>query len=223
MTFDYCGVTLASNIGLPELRRSSGGSAGITFVIVPGQPPEACREPLQCWELPDSTPWLTMRRDPDGYLLHFEGLATFRVTRDGRHVCCWPEPRTPGDTVRHLFLNQTMPLVFSLMARTVFHASAVQVGEGAIAFSGATGQGKSTLAGSFVQAGASLVRCSFVLDVADPVGLKLRFETLCRLAAGRYAGPVEHRDQPPYHTNPVPFPNTVRRPSCPVPWSPPCD
>jgi hypothetical protein len=61
------------------------------------------------------------------------------------------------ETIRHLLLDQVIPLVLSVRGRLVLHASAVVVPRGAIAFLGETGQGKSTLSGSFVTQGFPLV------------------------------------------------------------------
>ena len=59
--------------------------------------------------------------------------------------------------MRHLLLDQVIPLVLSRRERMVLHASAVLTGQGAVAFAGKTGQGKSTLAASLAREGCSLV------------------------------------------------------------------
>jgi len=78
-----------------------------------------------------------------------------RLTARSRR--CWSHPGTPPKTIRHLFLDQVMPLVLGRMGRAVLHASAVATPDGALAFAGEAGRGKSTLAGAFVNRGASLL------------------------------------------------------------------
>jgi hypothetical protein len=59
--------------------------------------------------------------------------------------------------VRHLLLDQVIPLVLSRRERIVLHASAVLTRHGVIAFAGKSGQGKSTLAATFAREGFALV------------------------------------------------------------------
>jgi energy-coupling factor transporter ATP-binding protein EcfA2 len=56
-------------------------------------------------------------------------------------------------TVRHLLLDQVLPVISSAEHMSGLHASAVVVGGEAIAFVGKTGRGKSTLAASFAAIG----------------------------------------------------------------------
>ncbi len=105
------------------------------------------------WTSPDGSPWLSFYRRDTGYLLRFAELADFQVSPDGRSVRCWPAPNVSDETIRHLHLNQVLPLALSRQGRLVFHASAVEIDERAIAFVGASGSGKSTLAASFATNG----------------------------------------------------------------------
>jgi hypothetical protein len=66
-------------------------------------------------------------------------------------------------TVRHLLLDQVVPLILSRRERLVLHASAVLTGHGAIAFAGKTGKGKSTLATSFALEGFPLVSDDYLV------------------------------------------------------------
>ena len=59
----------------------------------------------------------------------------------------------PKQTVEHLYLNQVLPLALSRQFKFVLHASAVEIGNFAVAFMGVSGQGKSTLATSFATSG----------------------------------------------------------------------
>ena len=124
--------------------------------------------PYHQWTLPDGQPWLAFRRCPGGFLLRFPGLADFRVSDDGLEVACAPVPGTAAETVDHLYLNQVLPLMLGRQGKLVFHASAVALGEGAVAFVGASGRGKSTLATGFAAAGAGfLADDGMVLEEAE--------------------------------------------------------
>jgi hypothetical protein len=109
--------------------------------------------PFHTWAFPDGTRWLQFHRDADGYLLRFPELADFEVSRDGLRVACWPAPDVSDQTLHHLYLNQVLPLALSRAGTLVFHASAVEVGAGAVVFMGESGRGKSTLAAGFCVSG----------------------------------------------------------------------
>jgi len=112
------------------------------------QPPVA-HPPFHTWTFPDGTRWTEFHRTNGGYLLHFPELADFQVSADALHVTGFPAPEVSDATVQHLYLNQVLPLVLSKLGKRVFHASAVEISEGAIAFVAESGRGKSTLAASF--------------------------------------------------------------------------
>src|SRR5262249_32769832 len=77
----------------------------------------------------------------------------FRVSATGRSIRCWPAPGVSEATIRHLYLNQILPLALSRQGKLVFHASAVEIDDSGVAFLGASGKGKSTLAASFATSG----------------------------------------------------------------------
>ena len=79
------------------------------------------------------------------------------MSANAAEIQCRPLPGIPEVTVRHLFLDQVIPLVLSRREPIVLHASAVQTAHGVIAFAGKSGQGKSTLAVKFAQKGCMLV------------------------------------------------------------------
>jgi hypothetical protein len=105
------------------------------------------------WIFPDGTPWTRFHRDGADYLLRFVELADFHISSDGCTVRCWPAPDVSEESARFLFLNQVLPLALSRQGTLVFHASAIEIDEQAVAFMGASGRGKSTLAASFATNG----------------------------------------------------------------------
>jgi len=112
------------------------------------QPPVA-HPPFHTWTFSDGTLWTEFHRTNSGYLLRFPDLADFQVSADALHVIGFPAPEVSEATTQHLYLNQVLPLVLSKLGKLVFHASAVEIGEGAVAFVAESGRGKSTLAASF--------------------------------------------------------------------------
>ena len=115
--------------------------------------------PFHEWAFPDGTLWTQFYRTEAGYLLRFPGLADFDVSADALGVTCHPAPGASEATSQHLYLNQVLPLVLSKRGKLVFHASAVEVAGGAVAFVAESGRGKSTLAASFAING-----CRFLTD-----------------------------------------------------------
>ena len=104
------------------------------------------------WQLASGEDWITFHRDGDTYVLRFPDLADFRISAHGRRVHCDAASDVPEATLRHL-LNQILPLVLNGQRATVLHAGAVEVDEGAVAFVGPTGRGKSTLTAALANRG----------------------------------------------------------------------
>lgn len=92
-------------------------------------------------------------RDSANYVVRFPELADFEIAVDRGTITCTPEVAIPDEVVANLYLNQIVPLVIGFEGGLVLHASAVSIGNCAIAFMGHSGRGKSTLAASFASAG----------------------------------------------------------------------
>ena len=109
--------------------------------------------PFNEWVLANGNVWTLFFRNGPNYVLRFPELVDFEMSSDGREVLSYPAPGIGEDTVVHLHLNQILPLALSRQGQLVFHASAVETADGAIAFMGVSGRGKSTLAASFAGSG----------------------------------------------------------------------
>lgn len=109
--------------------------------------------PFHEWTFPDGAPWARFFRTGHGYRVEFHELADFDVSANGLKVTCCLRPKVADHTADHLFLNQVLPLALSRQGHLVFHASAVALDHGAVAFVGASGRGKSTLAATFATNG----------------------------------------------------------------------
>ncbi|MCB0153671.1 MAG: hypothetical protein KDJ52_25920 [Anaerolineae bacterium] len=105
------------------------------------------------WYSADGKILLSVSKLDSKFVLRFPGLADFIVSAVHKEICYYSYWDTPIETIRHLFLDQVLPLVLSLKGKQVFHASAILTSNGAIAFLGQAGWGKSTLAASFRQQG----------------------------------------------------------------------
>lgn len=121
--------------------------------LSPSPQPPLADKPFHTWDLADGATWTAFHRRGRDYLLRFPDLADFHVAHDGRSVVACPVPDVSAGTLDHLYLNQVLPLALSRQGRLVLHASAVELGGFGVAFSGASGRGKSTLAASFATAG----------------------------------------------------------------------
>lgn len=105
--------------------------------------------PFHSWNAQDGGVWAAFYRTPFGFLIRFPNLADFEVSADGAQVTGAPAPGVSAGTLEHLYLNQVLPMALSMQGALVYHGSAVALAGGAIAFLGASGRGKSTLATAF--------------------------------------------------------------------------
>ena len=165
-----CQFGFASSIPLPELPHAVGTEVECRFELCAeagvSLPPG---EWFHQWRLPDGRTWLALARVGSDYLLRFPQLADFVVSADGKQIRCLQMSATPLETIRHLLLDQVLPLVLSKRGELVLHASAVETPAGAIAFVGPAGQGKSTLAASFSDEGFGLLTddCLLLKEVGE--------------------------------------------------------
>lgn len=140
---------MESAIALPGVRRSSSHGPPRVSIELGAAPGGDWLNAFHSWRVPGrrSRPWLSIGRLADGYRLHFPDMADFEVTTAGDRIKCRPVARLAPSTLRHLLLDQVLPLALSRSGRLLLHASAVHIPRlGSVAFVGPTGCGKSTLA-----------------------------------------------------------------------------
>jgi hypothetical protein len=145
------GVTVASDIALPGVRRSTArGDASIDISsALSGARGDNHIDFFHHWRIKGTRgrPWLSIGRRDGGYLLRFPDLAEFDVSGAGDRIACRPAGRLDGSTLRHLLLDQVLPPALSRSGHLVLHASAVHIPTlGCVGIVGPTGSGKSTLA-----------------------------------------------------------------------------
>ncbi len=162
--YRVCELVVESSVPLPELTQVEGGSPDCRFAVLPSA--EGFTEDVDWfhqWIDADKQTWLKLADPGEDFLLRFPGRGDFLISRDGRDIRCRPLAGTPQSTIRHLFLDQIVPLVLSRRESLVLHASAILTPQGVIAFVGKSGQGKSTLAACFGQSGFRLLSDDYLV------------------------------------------------------------
>ena len=95
--------------------------------------------------------------DGAGLTLRLPGVSDFVIHRDLRVVECRPDPGADPRLLAVLVGGLVVSVLLNLAGHCVLHASAVELEGRAMAFAGARGAGKSTLAALLCGAGAGLV------------------------------------------------------------------
>jgi hypothetical protein len=149
-SYSICEQTFHSNILIDELNPGGEQQPEFTFQLRTNTKhlPESYHW-LNHWYSLDGSTWLSFARLDGRYLLRFPAYADFIVSADARNISGYPRENCPPETMRHLLLNQVIPVVLSHLGKLVLHASACGTPQGVIAFMGTSGMGKSTLAASF--------------------------------------------------------------------------
>lgn len=150
-TYRISDVALSSDIAMPELPATADPPEW-TFTVARGRLTTAPPVWFHRWRNPGERPTLSFSRYRNGYLLRFHGRADFAIDCGTRSIAGWRRGHATLTTLRHLLIDQIMPLVLS-RDRLVLHASSVATPSGAAAFIGFTGSGKSTLAAALAVRG----------------------------------------------------------------------
>jgi hypothetical protein len=98
-----------------------------------------------------------VHRGPGGAWLWNDSIGTCYVAPETRHVEVYPEPGVQEHALGHLLAGQVSIYLLHLLGHLTLHASAVVTEQGAIAFLGPKGYGKSTMAAHFLRRGAALL------------------------------------------------------------------
>ncbi|MCU1382698.1 MAG: serine kinase of the HPr protein regulates carbohydrate metabolism [Acidobacteria bacterium] len=157
-TYRWGALAIAADIAFPELPAGAAGDAPLwQFSLSPGRAPRRPRRWFHHWRLPDGRRWVAFARDGSGYLLRFPRLADFQVELETRTIRCYGAAETPLPTIRHLLLDQLLPLVAGGHESLALHGSVVAFDRGAAAFLAGPGYGKSTLAARLAMRGRPLI------------------------------------------------------------------
>lgn len=111
--------------------------------------------------------YYTATETDDDYLLRFYSTCDVHISKDLRRAVVRLYPDADPEIAAVLAGGTVLAFVLSMRGEAVLHASAVQVGDAAVAFVGASGMGKSTSATLMCADGAKLITDDLlVLDLA---------------------------------------------------------
>jgi hypothetical protein len=157
------GLALTGSLHAPGLldgRSPLGGRRRTHLELVP---PEAMRRAWASDSVTRITEWrsdgrteMTLDRVDDGYRIYADGYGRFLVSADGSRVRCAPVESAAWRWQRFL-IGRVLPLAAVLQGLEVIHASAVSLGGLAVAFTGSSGAGKTSLAVHMTLRGASFL------------------------------------------------------------------
>ena len=169
------GLRLAANMAVPGLPlRLDSNECDVRIRLKDWPLPSTCPPSHECFYASshvaaDGQPDLRVSLLSGGnyFFFFYSDGVRFAVERGGREVFAdWPESYTLEDACTYL-LGPVIGLVLRLRGVTCLHASAVAVGEQAIALVGLPGAGKSTTAAAFAHRGFSVIADDVVALAED--------------------------------------------------------
>lgn len=200
------GLHIQSELPLHEHRPAPDETGPADVVISMGSSMASTEDPPAGRVLLDFAPgrrFYCATEAPDGgYVLRCHRVADFVIDANLRAVTVRPVATTDLEYASVLATGTLLSFLLSLRGHTVLHASAVQVGNQALAFVGASGMGKSTMAALVCAEGGELITDDVLRLDSDDAPLTFR----CRLGAtelrlrkaagdlaGRFAEDVDRR------------------------------
>jgi hypothetical protein len=188
------GLDLVSEVELPGLSsRSPSNSASLAIRLAS---PETVRG---AWSRSSNLPaWLSQTRDrravrgelgrAGDFLVSCNGTGEYLLSADRRSLICAPADPRSGEWLRFLLDTCLFPAAL-LAGATALHASAIAGPDGAIAFAGGDGAGKTTVAAEFLRRGYELVADDvLVLERATPSYLAHPGPAVMNLPASSFWG-----------------------------------
>jgi hypothetical protein len=161
--YEIAGLVLATPFAIPELPEVAGHTPDWAVVEGPAAGDDDELAPVFEVRTADDRLWATLRAAPGRFALSFEGQVDFAIDVEERVVSYAPRDGVAESSLRHLLIDQVVPHLLAAEGQLVIHASAVAIDGAAVAFIGASGAGKSSLAAGCVQHGARLLADDFLL------------------------------------------------------------
>jgi hypothetical protein len=124
---------------------------------------------------------MIVERHEQGFFIWAPRYGMHAISADGARVRS-AVPRVAAWRWERLLFAQVLPLAAALAGRELFHASAVSLDCGAVAFLGSSGAGKSSVAAQLVARGASLVTDDVLALAVDLRGTRILAYPGARLA-----------------------------------------
>lgn len=156
-SYSAFGATFACSFELPELVPSSTDLPPSWRIETNNTAAPVCHGELLGVDTVYGTVQVRAFASPDVLRLVFDDTGTFDVRCADRLIVWYPGPSPNEVAVRADLLGRVIALAAHADGALALHASAVSVGDAAIAFLGQKHVGKSTLAMSLVQQGARLL------------------------------------------------------------------
>jgi hypothetical protein len=192
------GLTVRSEVPL-HLRRPVAEGTPVDLEIVlgpPVAPTEATPPGRVLLDLRGSRRFYTATEDDLAFRLRFFGCCDVVLDRSLTRATVHPMSGADLELLPVLVSGNLLAFVLTMRGEAVLHASAVQVGTAALAFVGASGMGKSTMATLLCAAGARLVTDDVLrLDLARATpacalgATELRLRKGADHLAGRFGSP----------------------------------
>jgi hypothetical protein len=194
------GLDVRSEIPLSFLEGSAAGPTGRALEISAQAGDAAKLDWPESTELvcdqrqPDGDPIFSIEAHPEaGYLISGPEFGAHLLSADGRRLRCAPGGR-PDDAWQRLLIAQVLPFAALLHGLEVFHASAVVRHGEAVAFTGPSRAGKTSVALELCRRGAS-----FLAD--DVLALESRAEELLAHPGSPVAGVAHTETEHPRETD----------------------
>ncbi|UVK43324.1 serine kinase [Mesorhizobium sp. AR07] len=151
------GLTIASEVTLPELEPAAPAAADVLITIGPIDLPKPSLEAAT-----------DFRFEPDRQYLAWHAVGAFLIT-DGCRIEIEPAPGVDDTLIAFPLLGPVMALLLHRRGLLVLHASAIAVAGSSAIFMGDKGAGKSTTASAMIRAGHELLTDDVVaLDMTNP-------------------------------------------------------
>jgi hypothetical protein len=170
------GLEIVGSFSVPHLAPAAKEPAARRVVVKPVAAHEIDRR-WQSGEItsvvdrrhPDGRPFMLIdQHEENGFRVWAPHHGRYEISPDGRAINC----AVPARDARweRLFFAQALPLAAALQRIGLFHASAVSIGDRAVAFVAPSGTGKTSLAAHLVDRGARLVTDDVLaLDRSDSI------------------------------------------------------
>lgn len=148
--------------GVPDTPSDPGASRTLELALVSRHELLAARPRTGCERLSDrrdeaGRSYVRVDSHPDaGTFIVLRGEGAYRITADARRAELAP-PRRASWRWQRALIGQVLPFTAVLRGLEVLHASAVRIGDSAVAIAGDSHSGKSTLATTWLGRGAPFV------------------------------------------------------------------
>ena len=154
--YQVYGLRFCSGLPLEELPTANFEGRDVSFGLLPPDSEQRLFDPQAKLLTRRETNLgcdLSVYDTGDGYLLSWDEFCDYLVSKDGQHIQCQLRPSMDIEWVQNTLYSMILALTLQLRGVSNFHASCVQLPQGAVAFMADPGSGKSTMSAAFAVAG----------------------------------------------------------------------